>query len=217
VAALGLVAWKTYWLWKVGPWNLPSPGQIKLQSALEKSAPDANLLRTASSEIIVSKNLFDPERGAGATRESELNSRAFQRVRGMILLGTAIFGNSRHAILQEGGVGPAVPGSAGQAAGPMRIKQGDVVEGFQLSEVGDKRVIFSRGTSRVELVLDYFRKVEPPRPASGAAAPGGQVRPPSAAPVPSGQVRPPTPVAPRAIPALPRRQPIAPNPNAETD
>jgi len=203
VAALGLVAWKTYWLWKVGPWNLPVSGQAKLPAA-EKSAPDANLQRPVSTEIIISKNLFDPERGAGATRESEANSRAFQRIRGMILLGTAIIGNTRQAILQDGGAGPASPGKVAQPAGPMRMKQGDLVEGFQLSEVGDKRVIFSKGTSRVELVLDYFRKVE-------ASAPT------AAGPAPRGQVRPPVPVAPRVIPALPRRQPQPPSPTTDTN
>jgi hypothetical protein len=204
VATLGIVAWKTYWLWKVGPWNFPVSGQTKLPAAVEKSAPDANLLRSVSTEIIISKNLFDPERGAGASRESEANSRAFQRIRGMILLGTAIIGNTRQAILQDGGGGPAAPGNVGQAAGPMRIKQGDLVEGFQLSEVGDKRVIFSKGTSRVELVLDYFRKVE--------ASPGVTTGSP-----PRGQVRPPTPVAPRVIPALPRRQPGPPSPVPDTN
>lgn len=203
MAALGLVAWKTYWLWKVGPWNFPVSGQTKLPAAVEKSAPDANLLRTVSTEIIISKNLFDPERGAGASRESEANSRAFQRIRGMILLGTAIIGNTRQAILQDGGAGPASPGKIAQAAGPMRIKQGDLVEGFQLSEVGDKRVIFSKGTSRVELVLDYFRKVE----ASPSVATG---------PTPRGQVRQPTPVVPRVIPALPRRQPAPPGAAPDT-
>lgn len=205
MAALGLVAWKTYWLWKVGPWNFPVSGQTKLPPAVEKSAPDANLLRTVSTEIIISKNLFDPERGAGATRESEANSKAFQRIRAMILLGTAIIGDTRQAILQDGGAAPASPGSAGQAAGPMRIKQGDLVEGFQLSEVGDKRVIFSKGTSRVELLLDYFRKVEPSRPSAAVPTPAGQVRPP------------PTPVVPRVIPALPRRQPGPPSPAPDTN
>ena len=204
MATLGIVAWKTYWLWKIGPWNLPSSGQTKLPTAVEKSAPDANLLRTVGTEIIISKNLFDPERGAGATRESEANSRAFQRIRGMILLGTAIIGNTRQAILQDGGTGPAAPGTAAQATGPMRIKQGDLVEGFQLSEVGDKRVIFSKGTSRVEIVLDYFRKVEPTAPATPVPARGAQVGAP-------------TPVAPRVIPALPRRQPAPPSPATDTN
>ena len=204
VATLGLVAWKTYWLWKLGPWNLPNPGQPKVTVAAEKTESDANLQRPIGTEIIISKNIFDPERGAGATRESEANSRAFQRIRAMILLGTAIIGNTRQAILQDGGAGPASPGSAGQPAGPMRIRQGDLVEGFQLSEVGDKRVIFSKGTSRVELVLDYFRKVE----AAGPATPG---------PARGPQVGAPTPVAPRVIPALPRRQPAPPGSGTDTN
>jgi len=110
----------------------------------------------------------------------------------MILLGTAIIGNSRQALLQDGGTGAAVPGNAGRAAGAMRMKLGDTVEGFKLAEVGDKRVIFSNGASRVELVLDYFRKVDG--------------RPATAAPAPAGQIRQPSPVAPRVVPALPRRQ-----------
>jgi len=203
VAVLGLAVWEIYWLWKRGPWNLPSPGQTKSPAAVEKSEPDASAQRSINTEIIISKNLFDPERGAGLTRESEENSKAFQRIRGMILLGTAIIGNNRLAVLQDGVAAPALPGKAGQSAGPMRIKQGDVVEGFNLSEVGDKRVVFSRGASRVELVLDYFRKVEPPRPATTGPAPAGQIRPPS-------------PVAPRVIPALPRRQPTPRGAGADT-
>ena len=204
MAVLGLVVWEIYWLWKDGPWNLPKPGQTRSPAAVEKSEPDAGAQRPVNTEIIISKNLFDPERGAGFTRESEANSRAFQRIRGMILLGTAIIGNSRVAIFQDGGAAPAVPGSAGQPGSPMRVKQGDVVEGFNLTEVGDKRVVFSKGASRVELVLDYFRKVESPRPATKG-------------PVPRGQIRPPTPVVPRAIPALPRRQPTPPNPGGDTN
>jgi hypothetical protein len=200
---LGLVVWEIYWLWNRGPWTLPNPGQSKSTVTVEKSEPDASAQRPVNTEIIISKNLFDPERGAGATRESEANSRAVQRIRGMILLGTAIIGNSRLAILQDAGAAPAVPGSAGQAGSPMRVKQGDVVEGFNLSEVGDRRVVFSRGSSRVELVLDYFRKVESSSPTAAGPARGGQVRPP-------------TPVAPRVIPALPRRQPTPPNPGGDT-
>ena len=199
-----MVVWEIYWLWKDGPWNLSNPGQTRSPVVVEKSEPDASAQRPVSTEIIISKNLFDPERGAGFTRESEANSRAFQRIRGMILLGTAIIGNSRVAILQDGGAAPAVPGSAGQSGSPMRVKQGDVVEGFNLSEVGDKRVVFSKGASRVELVLDYFRKIDPPRPATTR-------------PVPRGQIRPPSPVVPRAIPALPRRQPTPPNPGRDAN
>jgi len=160
-----------------------------------------------STDVIVSKNLFDPERGAGATREAEENSRAFQRVRGMILVGTMIIGNNRVAILQEGTPAPASgqrPGA--QSAVVMRLKVGDNVEGFRLTEIADKRVVFARDASRVEVLLDYFRKVEappPPRP----TVPNQATAPPTAA-------RP----VPRVVPNLPRRGqiPVPVNPSPES-
>jgi hypothetical protein len=203
VAALGLLAWEVFWLWKRGPWDLPNPPQVKPQAVVEKADAGTGVQRPVGTEVIISKNLFDPERGAGFTRESEANSRAFQRVRAMILLGTAIIGNTRQALLQDGETAQVAAGSPGQSGGPMRVKLGDMVEGFKLSEVGDKRVVFSRGSSRVEIALDYFRKVEPTRPVAAAPAPRGQIRQPS-------------PVAPRVIPALPRRQP-PPSPNADAN
>ena len=156
-----------------------------------------------NTDVIVNKNLFDPERGAGATREAEENSRAFQRVRNMILIGTIIIGNNRTAILQDSASasgGPAVPG---QVAAPMRLKLGDNVEGFRLSEIADKKVVFTRETARVEVLLDYFRKVEVAQP---RVPPPGQLGAPAAAP------------APRVVPNLPRRAriPTPGNPNPDS-
>jgi hypothetical protein len=74
----------------------------------------------------------------------------------MVLMGTAILGNNRFAILQEGG-SPGAVAAAGRSLAPMRIKLGDTVEGFKLSEVSEKRVVFAKGTSTVEVPLDYFR------------------------------------------------------------
>jgi len=156
---------------------------------------------------IVSKYLFDPERGAGATREAEENSRAFQRVRGMILIGTVIIGDNRVAILQESTTSPAAgqrPGA--QSASFMRLKVGDNVDGFRLTEIADKRVVFAKDASRVEVLLDYFRKVEAapqPRP----AVPSQVTAPPqSGVPVP------------RVVPNLPRRGqiPVPANPTPES-
>ena len=160
------------------------------------------------SEIIVSKNLFDPERGAGATREAEENSRAFQRVRGMVLVGTMIIGNNRVAILQEGAssAGAGQRQGVAQPASVMRLKLGDNVDGFRLTEIADKRVVFAKDASRVEVLLDYFRKVDPP------VAPR---------PTPPAQVTPqPTPAVPvpRVVPNLPRRGqiPVPANPTPES-
>lgn len=113
----------------------------------------------------------------------------------MILIGTVVIGNNRTAILQEGSgpsMGPPVPA---QAAPTMRLRLGDNFEGYRLAEIADKKVVFTKDASRVEVVLDYFRKVDvaAPRP-TPAPGPAGQITPPGvAAP------------APRVIPNLPRR------------
>jgi hypothetical protein len=197
---------KTYWLWTAGPWDLPSAGRGKLpivaESAKTASAPPAMV----GTETIISKNIFDPERGAGFTRQAEANSQAFQRIRSMVLMGTAIIGNNRFAIVQDVGTSPGTPGNPGTPAAPMRIKLGDTVEGFRLSEVSEKRVVFARGTSTVEVPLDYFRKVDGAQPRRPAAAPTAT---PAQAPAPTvvapGQTNIPSQRVPRAIPALPRR------------
>jgi hypothetical protein len=160
-------------------------------------------------ETIVSKNIFDPERGAGFTREAEANSQAFQRIRSMVLLGTAILGNNRFAIMQDAATSPGVPGAPGtpgQSSATMRIKLGDTVEGFKLSEVSEKRVVFARGASTVEVPLDYFRKTDGAQPRRPVAAQTGAVGPaPPPRVITPGLTNVPGQRVPRAIPALPRR------------
>jgi hypothetical protein len=190
VVAIGFLSWSIYRSWTEGPWDLPGPSKVSPVAATEKQLPVAPRV-PINTDAIVTKNLFDPERGAGATREAEENSRSFQRVRNMILIGTVIIGNNRMAILQDGAANPSAgPAAPGQPAAPMRLKLGDNIEGFRLSEIADKRVVFTRDTARVEVLLDYFRKVEVAQP---RALPPGQVSVPGTAPVP------------RVIPNLPRR------------
>ncbi|HVH90506.1 MAG TPA: hypothetical protein VM783_03875, partial [Candidatus Acidoferrum sp.] len=102
IVAIGLVLTKTYWLWTSGPWDLPNSGKPKSSILVEGSKGVTNPPAIIGTETIISKNIFDPERGAGFTREAEANSQAFQRIRSMVLLGTAILGNNRFAILQDG-------------------------------------------------------------------------------------------------------------------
>jgi len=208
---------KTYWLWTSGPWDMPNPGKAKSPVLVEGSKVATNPPPIVGTETIVSKNIFDPERGAGFTREAEANTQAFQRIRNMVLLGTAILGNNRFAIIQDGTNSSGPAGAPGQPSATMRIKLGDTVEGFKLSEVSEKRVVFARGGSTVEVPLDYFRKtdsVQPRRPVAaqtGAVAPTPTPAQPGAvAPAPAPRVTPgPTNVpgqrVPRAIPVLPRR------------
>ena len=212
IVALGLVLTKTYWLWMSGPWDLPNPGKAKSPIAVEDAKAVTNPRPIIGTETIISKNIFDPERGAGFTREAEANSQAFQRIRSMVLLGTAILGNNRFAILQDGGVSSGAPGTPGQSVAPTRVKLGDTVEGFRLSEISEKRIVFARGSATVEVPLDYFRKTDvaqPRRPLAAQTSPAGQAATPGVvAPrvVTPGQANVPGQRVPRAIPALPRRE-----------
>ena len=214
IVAIGLVLTKTYWLWTTGPWEMPNPGKAKSPIFVEGSKGVTNPPAIVGTETIVSKNIFDPERGAGFTREAEASSQAFQRIRSMVLLGTAILGNNRFAIMQDGATSSGAPAVPGQSPATMRVKLGDTVEGFKLSEVSEKRVVFARGTSTVEVPLDYFRKtdiVQPRRPAQTGAVGPTPAQTGAVGPAPAPRVVTPGPTnvpgqrVPRAIPALPRR------------
>jgi hypothetical protein len=190
-AAVGFAAWRTYVSWKEGPWDSPAPARSEKATLAAETQVPATVKVVSSTDAIVGRNLFDPERGAGATREAEASSRSVQRIRNMILVGTVIIGNNRTAILQDGAgsnMGPALPQ---QPAPAMRMKLGDNIEGYSLAEIADKKVVFAKDAARIEVALDYFRKVEIPAP---RAAPGQLV-------VPPGTVAP----GPRIIPNLPRR------------
>jgi len=189
----------------MGPWDLPGPVKSSAPAPAPQKPVSAPAKVVTNTDAIVSRNLFDPERGAGATREAEETSRAFQRVRNLILIGTVIIGNNRTAILQDGAGQNTAPAVATQSAPPMRLRLGDNIEGYRLAEIADKKVVFAKDAARVEVALDYFRKVEVPAPRQ--PAPPGQVIVPGAAPT-----------APRVIPNLPRRGriPVPGNPNPDS-
>ena len=216
MVAIGLIAWSGYRSWHEGPWDLPTGSKRRDLAGSSEKQPATGVKPPVSTDMIVSKNLFDPERGAGATREAEESSRAFQRVRGMILVGTVILGNDRVAILQDGQASPGTPRIPGQPASVMRLKVGDNLEGFRLAEIADRRVVFSKDAARVEVLLDYFRKVEtaPPRVAAPGQLPPGPPVIPGQVPAPPPTVSP----VPRVVPNLPRRGriPVPGNPNSES-
>jgi hypothetical protein len=209
VVAIVLVSWSAFRSWNDGAELLAVPSKPMPAAATERPAVATPKL-ALNTDMIVSKNLFDPERGAGATREAEENSRSFQRIRNMILLGTVIIGDNRTAILQDGANQVGGQPAPGQPTAPIRLKVGDNIEGYRLAEIGDKRVVFAKDAARVEVVLDYFRKVDvaPPR-----IAPPGQIVPPGLVPPPPTGAP-----VPRVIPNLPRRGrvPTPDNPNPES-
>jgi len=167
----------TYRHWQAGPWDLPSAGKAKETPPARKTDEEPPQLQVANTRNIIEKNLFDPERGASRTKdkEAEASAAAMQRIRNIVLLGTAILGNSRYAIMQEPAEAraPAKPGVSGQT----RLKMGDMIEGFKLSEIRDKSVVFTKGASRVEVAIDFFRPSEPPPPTKAAPPPRQPVAP----------------------------------------
>lgn len=148
-----------YRLWRRGPWELPKATEPAASPAAQEekraAAPPAQL----NTKTIIEKNLFDPERGASRTKEAEAASAAMQRIRSLVLVGTIILGGSRYAIL-EGLQAAATPPVLGTVPTSMRLKLGDAVEGFKLSEVHEKKVVFTKGNARVDLALNFFRRVE---------------------------------------------------------
>jgi hypothetical protein len=178
------------------------------RGALKPQPPAQPVVGT---EAVIAKNLFDPERGAGQTKATEADTRAAQRIRGMILHGTAILGPNRYAIVQDGDAGVRPPPGGQPAQPPRRIKLGDSIDGFNLTEVREKGVIFTRGATRVELAVDYFRKIP-----AGAVAPPAQPGQPGPAGTPRGAPTQPAPslvpgqVAPGSVPGQPTPR-VAPN------
>lgn len=183
---------------------MPAPARGNPPPLVAQRQTPAAAKTVTSVDTIVSRNLFDPERGAGATREADETSRASQRIRNMVLLGTMIIGNNRTAIVQDGSGSNTGPAAPPQPVTTMRLKLGDNMEGYTLAEIADKKVVFTKDGQRVEVLLDYFRKVEVPAPRTPTP---GAVIPPGA--VPPG---------PRVIPNLPRRGriPAPGNPNPDS-
>ena len=208
-AAVVFIVVKTYLLWNDGPWDLPQPPKDIPSSFTPTAQADTPAAppRTVAPDFIIAKNLFDPERGATQTKEVETNSLAMQRLKSLILLGTAILGENRYAIVQDTGLSAGAQAGAqtagrppqGQSSQTMRFKMGDTFEGFSLSQIQDKNVVFTNGAARVELALDYFRKVESAAPQVRPAAQAGPARPVAAGTPPGVAAR-------RVIPQLPRRE-----------
>lgn len=172
---VGLLATRVYQLWREGPWDIPAPAPTKF------SLPEADKRLTgppvlASTKHILERNLFDPERGLGRSREGE-GPVAAQRLRNMILVGTAIIGDKRYAVFQDPSVASA-PRAPGGSPGQLRLKLGDVLEGFEVSAIEDRKVVFTKGATKIELALDYFRRIEPPREPAKAPVPAPPRIPP---------------------------------------
>jgi len=172
LAAIVFVGARTYNLWQKGPWDLPKPAKAKVATVSEEPKKEIPRQQLVSTKNIIDKNLFDPERGAGRTQETEASAAAVRRIRSMVLMGTVILGSSRYAILRSPSDSP--PSAAKSPAGQpdqLRLRLGDTVEGFKLSEIHERKVVFSKGSSQVEVALDFFRKGEQPAQSPAVAIP----------------------------------------------
>jgi hypothetical protein len=179
---------RIYQLWKDRPWedkpqaNVSASAKAEEEEAKGKPAPE----QFSSTQGIVAKNLFDPDRGANTDkdkqRESQAVAAAIQRMQSMVLVGTIVLGEGRYAIVEDPGesrqAGPR--SQTPQKGETRRLKLGDTIEGFQLAEIGDRKIVFSKGSSRVDVAIDYFRKVESAR--QPATASTGQPAPPAVQP-----------------------------------
>lgn len=160
ILAIALVGIRTQRLWRKVPWNLP---QVEIEKGVFSPDEPKGAARrppSVSTKNIIEKDLFDPDRGAV---RGEGGSAAFQRLREFTLVGTAIVGNDRYAILED----PSASRSLVEKAGPnprrqLRLKLGEILDGFILSEIYAKGVVFRKGSSRIEISLASPATLPPP-------------------------------------------------------
>jgi hypothetical protein len=101
ILATAAVGVRTYLLWGNGGTDLVAPRRSGVPGPLAQTQVESKPLPAVGTQTIVTHNLFDPERGAGAGKEFNADSRSAQRVTSLVLLGTAILGFNRYVTFQE--------------------------------------------------------------------------------------------------------------------
>lgn len=164
VLAVLSVTIKIALLWYEGPSDLAwlEQSEARTEPREEAAAIDGEIIQPAPVSVrsIIDRNLFDPDRASGSPRASSSHPESLQ---GLVLVGTALLGTSRVAIFHQ-------PPGAG-APGYLRLKVGDQVDGFRLSEIHQRRVVFTRGPTRVEVPLDLSAGSERARKSPSPPAP----------------------------------------------
>lgn len=147
------VGLRIYSLWQEDLWEMPRIGKGKGFLVAKDVIGYHPGPLMAGTQNIIDKSLFDPVRGAGRIEDMEAADTNTQLAGNMALIGTFITENERYAIIQ-------LPPSPGRAKEQERFKVNDMVEEFRLSEIHEKKVVFKRGSSKIELMLDFFLKTE---------------------------------------------------------
>ena len=156
--ALGLVGLKTYEIWQQDDLR-PLKRRDEGSSANGQGSTLGPIKgQSAGTKIIIEKNLFDVKRGSGGSGKKAVVSQNAGEIEGLVLLGTILAAGERFAIVK---VPPSSPGGrrGSRAGGGMRrLALGDTVWGYTLSEIEADRVVFTKGSSEVELGLDFSRR-----------------------------------------------------------
>ncbi len=156
--AIGLVGLKTFEIWQQDD-RRPLKRRGEGSSANGQGSTLATVKgQLAGTKIIVEKNLFDVKRGAGGSGKKAAVTQDAGEIEGLVLLGTIVAAGKRFAIVK---VPPSSPGGrrGSRAGGGMRrLALGDTVWGYTLAEIQADRVIFTKGSSEVELGLDFSRR-----------------------------------------------------------
>ena len=150
---------KTIEIWQQDDWK---PTKIR-----EKKPPVNGLPlgggqvqgQPANTKIIVERNLFDVRRGSGGSGKSGTDPKNGSAIEGLVLLGTIVTDGKQFAIVKV----PPAKAAGGRGRGASvgvtmkRLALGDTVWGFELTEIQAERVFFKKGSSEVELTLDFTR------------------------------------------------------------
>ncbi len=166
--AIGLVAIEVRSVWNENHERLLKSVKKKPLSNVLEADQILSRPQLASTKSIVKQNLFDPQRGAGSGDDAQSLSQNKKELGDLHLLGTVISGGQRYAIVEvppekdrRSRRAKRLARGRRQTRGEMRrLALGDTLEGFKLEEIHAHKVVFKKGSSTVDVVLDFSRKVK---------------------------------------------------------
>ncbi len=156
--AIGLVGLKTFEIWQQDD-RRPLKRRAEGSSANGQGSTLGPIKgQSAGTKIIVEKNLFDVKRGSGGSGKKAALTQDAGEIEGLVLLGTIVAAGERFAIVKVPASSPGGRRGSGAGGGMRRLALGDTVWGYTLKEIQANRVIFTKGSSEVELGLDFSRR-----------------------------------------------------------
>jgi len=183
LAAIGLVGLEVYEVWQKQAPILEDASALQSSAAERRALLKRRASPNVSTRTIVARNLFDPDRGVKVEEPPEPEEveeeEPQQSIEGLLLLGTVIAGSDRYAIMH---VPPDLGAlSANQRrrravrrrqtrartdAKVRRVRVGDSLRGYQVTDIDEQKVVLARGEAQAELRIDYTREVVTPKTAA---------------------------------------------------